>query len=33
MKRKLHCVAVAVDGGIGSAIFGPIELLYACKQM
>jgi transcriptional regulator GlxA family with amidase domain len=33
MKRKLHCVAVAVDGGIGSAVYGPIELLYACKQM
>lgn len=33
MNGKLHCAMVAVDGGVASTIFGPLELLYFCRQV
>lgn len=32
-RKKLHFVVVAVDGSIASAVYGPLELLLACKRM
>jgi transcriptional regulator GlxA family with amidase domain len=32
MKRKLHFVVLAMDGSIASTVFGPIELVQACRS-
>ena len=33
MKGRLHCAMVAVDGGLASTTYGPLELLYLCRQL
>jgi transcriptional regulator GlxA family with amidase domain len=32
MKKKLHFAVVAVDGSITSSVYGPIELVDACRR-
>jgi transcriptional regulator GlxA family with amidase domain len=31
--KKLHCVAVAVDGTLATVVFGPTELVQACSKL
>src|ERR1044071_7738808 len=32
MRKKLHFAVVAVDGSITSSVYGPIELIDACRR-
>jgi transcriptional regulator GlxA family with amidase domain len=33
MKKKLHFAVVAVDGCVTSSVYGPVELVDACRRM